>query len=165
MSNLVILPYKRKRTGKTNYKKRLNLLKSRKLRLVVRKALKNILLQIVEYNPDGDKILVSTHSSSLKKYGWDKHKGNTSAAYLTGLLCGKLAKEKKIEEVILDLGLYRSVKGSVQYASVKGVIDSGIKLLCSNKILPSEERISGKDISDEVHSKFLEVKEKIGGKE
>ncbi len=165
MSNLVI-PYRRKREGRTDYKLRLGLLKSGKLRIVIRKALKNILLQIVEYSPDGDKILLSVHSNSLKKFGWDLHRGNVPAAYLTGLLCGKLAVEKKIEETNLDLGLYRSVKGSVQYAAVKGMLDSGLKIKCSKEVLPTEERLEGKSVSEDVHKKFLATKEKItGGKE
>ena len=43
---LLILSYKRKREGKTDYRKRLKLLKSDKLRFVVRKSLNNILTQI-----------------------------------------------------------------------------------------------------------------------
>ncbi|MAF51115.1 MAG: 50S ribosomal protein L18 [Nanoarchaeota archaeon] len=161
----IVLPYKRKQQGKTDYKKRLNLLKSGKLRFVVRKSIKNILLQIVSYEPDGDKILMSVHSSSLKKYGWDFHRGNIPSAYLTGLLCGKLAKEKDLEEANLDLGLVKSVKGSVQYAAVKGAKDSGMIIPCSEEILPNQERIEGKSISEEVNKKFLEAKSKIvGGK-
>ena len=37
------VPYKRKKEGKTDYKQRILLLKSRKLRLVIRKSLNNIL--------------------------------------------------------------------------------------------------------------------------
>ena len=36
-----VIKYKRKRTGKTNYKKRLSILKSKKHRLVIRKSLNN----------------------------------------------------------------------------------------------------------------------------
>ncbi|MAG52938.1 MAG: 50S ribosomal protein L18 [Nanoarchaeota archaeon] len=163
MSNLVILPYKRKRKGKTDYKQRLGLLKSGKLRLVVRKSSKNILLQIVKYEPNGDKVLISVHSNSLKKYGWNLNKGNVPTAYLSGLLCGKLAKNKDVSEAILDIGLNRSRKGSVQYSAVKGVIDSGLNISCSKDILPNEEGFNGKVISEEVHKTFLDVKNKIVG--
>src|SRR3989344_1615369 len=95
MKKLVILPYKRKRNGKTDYKRRLALLKSGKERLVIRKALNNILLQVIQYEPDGDRIIVTTHSNSLREYGWKGHNGNLAAAYLTGLLCGKLSIEKQ----------------------------------------------------------------------
>lgn len=164
MKRLQLLPYKRKIKGKTNYRKRLILLKSRKARLVVRRALNNILLQIVQHLPDGDKVIVSIHSSSLKKFGWDLHRGNISAAYLSGLLCGKLAKEKKIDDAVADIGLYKSVRGSVQYAAVKGVIDSGLKISCSEEMFPDPKKISsGTDKS--IAKKFEEVKNKIiGGK-
>ena len=156
-----ILSYKRK--IRTDYRKRLSLLKSNKLRLVVRKALNNVLLQIVKYEANGDKILVTAHSTILKKYGWNYHKGNLPSAYLTGIICGKLAKKKDIHEVILDIGLARSIKGSVQYAAVKGVIDSGLKINCSEDVFPKEDKLSGKTISDDVHKKFLEIKGKILG--
>ncbi|MBU2639559.1 MAG: 50S ribosomal protein L18 [Nanoarchaeota archaeon] len=151
------------RKSRTNYKQRLELLKSGKLRLVVRKALNNISLQIVEYEANGDKILISVHSVMLKKYGWDLHRGNLPSAYLTGLLCGKLAKEKEFGEIIVDLGLSRSLKGSVQYAAIKGAVDAGLKVNCGEEMFPNEERFSGKTISEEVNKKFLDVKEKIIG--
>jgi len=76
-----VIPYKRKMKGKTDYKHRLNILKSGKLRLVVRKSINNILLQIIEYEPNGDRVLMSVHSSTLKKYGWASHRGNIPSAY------------------------------------------------------------------------------------
>jgi large subunit ribosomal protein L18 len=161
--SLTVLSYKRKKSGKTDYRKRLGLLKSGKIRVVVRKALKNILLQAVKYEADGDKVLLSVHSSSLKKYGWELNKGNVPAAYLTGLLFGKMAKEKGIDVGILDNGLCVSVKGSVIYAAVNGAKDSGYEIPCSKEMFPIEEKLNGKSISDDVHKKFLEVKEKIGG--
>jgi len=163
MKGLTILPYKRKRQGKTDYKKRLALLKSGKARLVIRKALNNMLLQIVQYEPDGDKVILTIHGISLKKYGWDVHKGNLSAAYLTGLLCGKAAGEKDIKEAIVDLGLNKSFKGGVQYAAIKGAIDAGLKIPCSEKAFPEESRLMG---SDDRKKKFEDVRNNIiGGKE
>ena len=157
--------YKRRREEKTDYKRRLLILKSDKMRFVVRKSLNNILIQLVKYEPDGDKIVVSTHSSALKKYGWDLHRGNIPAAYLTGLLCGKLAKEKEIKEAVTDIGLSKSTKGSVQYAAVKGAIDFGLKIPCSEEVIPIKDKLNGKSIGDNVNKKFEEVKIKIiGGK-
>jgi large subunit ribosomal protein L18 len=95
---------KRRRKKKTNYKKRLALLKSEKTRLVIRKSISNISIQFVNFDPKGDKTIVTVISTELKKLGWTKG-GNIPAAYLTGLLAGKRAKEKKIQEAILDLGL------------------------------------------------------------
>ena len=93
------LKFKRKRLGKTDYKKRLKFLLANKPRLVIRRSIKNILAQIVEYNEKGDKIIVSCHSSELKKYGWDGNKGNLPSAYLVGLLTGNKAKNKKTKVI------------------------------------------------------------------
>jgi len=152
---------KRKREGKTDYKKRLSLLKSRKARLVVKRALKNIYVQVIKYEPDGDKILVSSNSNMLKRYGWKFHGGNIPAAYLTGLLCAVRAKEKGVKEAIVDLGLYKDIKGNAIYAAVKGVIDGGLNVPCSKEVFPKEDRIQGKHINENIQKSFQEVKEKI----
>ena len=52
----ISLPFRRKRKGKTNYKKRLKLLLSNKPRLVIRPFIKNIIAQIVEYHPNSIRI-------------------------------------------------------------------------------------------------------------
>lgn len=140
--------YKRKSKGKTNYKKRITLLKSGKLRLVIRKSLKNIWAQIIQFNPDGDKVLLSAHSNELEKYGWKLSKRNIPSAYLTGLLLGTKAKQKDIKEAILDIGFYRSIKGTIIYALLKGAIDAGLNITHSKEIFPTEERIKGKHILD-----------------
>jgi len=49
---------RRRREGKTDYRKRLKLLRSRKVRMVVRKSIKNTQIQFVEYKEGGDNILV-----------------------------------------------------------------------------------------------------------
>lgn len=144
-----VVPFRRKREGKTNYKKRLKLLLSHKIRLLIRKSLKNILIQLVEYYEQGDKVIMSVSSKVLERdYGWKINKSNLPAAYLTGLLTGVKAKQKGFKEAILDTGLQSSVKGSRIYAAVKGVIDGGLAVPCSEEMLPSEEIITGKKISD-----------------
>jgi large subunit ribosomal protein L18 len=156
------MQFKRRREKKTNYKKRLALLKSGKTRLVIRKSLSNVSVQFINFKSEGDETIVSASSTELKKLGWNRT-GNTPAAYLTGLLAGKKAKDKKIEKAILDLGLQTSTKGSRIYAALKGVLDSGIKVPHSEDILPSEDRIKGKHISEEIEKQFEEIKNKIVG--
>ena len=141
------MPYRRKREGKTDYKKRLRLLVSAMPRLVVRKSNRNISVQLVDYSPDGDVVVCAASSCKLKKYGWKVSRSNLPTAYLTGLLLGKLAKQKKIKEAVLDLGLYPSTKGSRVYACLKGVLDAGIYVPHSADILPSEDRIKGGHIA------------------
>lgn len=143
--------YKRKKEGKTDYRNRIAALKSGKVRLVVRKSLKNIYAQIIQYQPDGDKILFSANSNELKKYGWNLSRKNTPAAYLTGILIGHKAKQKGIKEAILDIGFKRAIKGCVLFALLKGAIDSGLNIPHSKEVFPSEERIKGKHIQDYYH--------------
>ena len=139
------VPLKRKREGLTNYKKRLNLLKSGDIRLVIRRSLNNINVQFVEFNPEGDKVLASANSKELtKRFGW-KAGFNTSSSYLTGLLAGLRAKGKKISKAVVDFGLQNT--GSRLYAALKGVVDSGLNVKHSKEIFPSDERIKGEHIA------------------
>ena len=140
--------FRRKREGRTNYRKRLSILSSNKPRLVVRKSLKNIQAAIVEYSKKGDIVRASSHSSSLKKYGWGYNTGNLPAAYLVGFLLGKTSKNANFDEVIFDIGLQKSVKGSRIYAVLAGALDAGLKIPHGKEILPGKERIAGKHISD-----------------
>ena len=159
------MPFRRKKAGKTNYKKRIAYLTSGLPRLVIRKSLKNIIAQIVIYEPKGDKIVVSTSSADLKKNGWKLSGSNTPAAYLVGYLIGKKAKDAKVTKAILDLGFYDLIKGSKIYAAVKGAVDAGLDVPHDKKIFPSEDRISGKHISDykkiDVKKQFDEVLSKL----
>ena len=157
---------RRHREGRTDYRRRLRLLKSRKTRIVVRKSLKNIRVQFVEYTPEGDKISVSVVSSELvKNYNWKYSVSTTPAAYLTGLLAGKKAMEKGIKEGILDIGRYRPTKGNKLFATLKGVVDAGIQCPHDEGIMPSEERILGKHLDDKIAPLTGEIKNKIiGGK-
>lgn len=149
-----MIQFRRKRQGKTDYKKRLRLLSSRKLRLVVRKTNKNVIVQIIEFKPEGDDVVVSAHSNELKKHGWRCAKRNLPAAYLTGLLCGLKAKKANIKEAVLDIGMVPAIKGSLVYAALKGAIDSGLEVPHSKEVLPSDDRLSGKHIGSNTVTKF-----------
>jgi len=157
---------RRRREGKTDYKKRLRLLKSRKVRMVIRKSINNTQVQFVEYKEGGDSILATANSNELvNKYNWKFSTSATPAAYLTGLLAGKRAKDKGINECILDIGRYIPVTGSKIFASLKGVIDAGIDCPHNEEKLPDENRISGKHIDDKIQPALSEIKSKIiGGK-
>jgi large subunit ribosomal protein L18 len=157
---------RRHREGRTDYRRRLRLLKSRKIRIVVRKSLKNISVQFVEYSPDGDKIIISVVSSDLvKNYNWKHPVSTTPAAYLTGLLAGKKATEKGIKEGILDIGRYRPTRGNKFFATLKGVVDAGIQCPYDEKMIPTEDRILGKHLDDKIAPLAGEIKDKIiGGK-
>ncbi|MBD3361937.1 50S ribosomal protein L18 [Candidatus Woesearchaeota archaeon] len=139
--------YRRKRVGKTNYKSRLKLLLSRKPRLVIRKSLKNMLLQVVDYSPGGDKVVLTVNSCDLKKLGWKASGNNLPACYLLGALFAKKAKEKNIPECVLDIGLQPSIKGCRLYSVLKGIVESDFKVPFSDSVFPDDKRVSGEHIA------------------
>ncbi|MGC8675750.1 50S ribosomal protein L18 [Fervidicoccus sp.] len=140
---------RRRREGKTNYRKRYTYVFSGRIRLVVRKTNKYIEAKIVDCDPKGDLVKVSAHSIELiKKYGWKGSGKSTPAAYLLGYLIGKRAIEKGLKDAVLDIGLYRVVKQSKLFAVVKGAIDAGLKVPVSEETLPSEGRIRGEHIAN-----------------
>jgi len=138
--------FRRKREGKTNYKKRLKLLRSGKPRIVIRPSLKSISIQIIEYGSKGDRVLLSARGEELEKYGWKFSKANLPSAYLTGLLLGKKAEEK-VKEGVVDIGLATLTKGSRIFACIKGIVDTKMNIPHGENIAPSEERIRGDHIS------------------
>jgi len=153
--------FRRRREGSTNYKRRLGLLKSNKPRLVVRRSNKYIQCQVVDYDRKGDKTLASASSSSLKKLGWKHGTKNLPAAYLTGYLAGVAAKKAKVNEAMLDHGLYTTTKGSRIYSALKGVLDAGLKVPHGEKIFPDEARIFGGHIDEKIKKEVETLKSKV----
>lgn len=172
-----MMPFRRRREQRTDYKKRLALVRSGKTRLVIRRSLDNIIIQFIGFDETGDKTILTAVSSVLKKKNWKHSCGNIPASYLTGLLAGKAAKKKNIDNAVLDMGLQINTKGSRIYAALKGVIDAGVNVPADKEIFPSEDRIKGKHISNyaskaagnqfskvkasDIEENFNEVKEKI----
>ena len=143
------VPFRRRREGKTNYRSRRALVLSRVPRLVVRLTLKHAIVQVIEAESIGDKVLVSAHSNELTKaYGWLSNRGNIPSAYLTGLLCGFKAMANGVDKAFLDIGLHIPSKGTRIFAALKGAVDAGVEVPHSEDILPDEGRISGKHIAD-----------------
>ncbi len=160
------VPRRRRREGKTDYRKRISLIKSRKKRLVVRIQNNTIISQIIEYNPKGDETITQAISKELKEYGYEGNYSNIPAAYLTGLLIGKRAQEKEIKEAVLDIGRRTPVKGSKTFAVLKGAVEAGMEIPHGKKVLPDEERIKGKHIEEykDKDLKINEIAEKIKNK-
>lgn len=157
----------RRRKAITNYSKRIELLKSERPRIVLRKSNKYVVAQYVTSKEAQDKILFEVSSRKLSKFGWpEKAKNsikNLSAFYLTGLLMGKEIQDKKIEEPILDLGMMRTIHKSNIFGFIKGLIDSGIKISCKKEALPDEDRIKGEHLTNKIP--FEAIKNKIIGGE
>jgi large subunit ribosomal protein L18 len=133
------VPKRRKREGKTNYKKRLALLLSHKARLVIRKSNDNITLQIINYNTEGDKTMVTAHTRELKGFGYEGHGGNARAGYLVGYLGGVRAINSKFTDVVPDIGRVSPVKGSAVFAVILGALEAGLNIPYSEDILPPKQ--------------------------
>jgi len=162
--NIQINKLKRRKEGKTDYRKRLKTLVVDKPRVIIRKSLNNILIQLIGYDPKGDIVICSAHSSELDSLNWKFNKGNIPSSYLTGFLFGNKLIKKKVDKegIILDIGLNPSIKGSRIYAALKGIIDSGVNMNHSKEIFPSDDRIKGKHISNEIEEEINTLKKKIG---
>lgn len=141
MRKRIKIEFRRRRTGKTNYEKRMTMLKSSLPRLVVRKTNKYIIVQIVKSKEAQDYVVCCANSSELKKFGWSGSFKNISAAYLTGMLAAKKALEKKIKSAVPDFGIYRSTKGSKLYAVLKGAKTGGLEVNFKDEMAPNEERL------------------------
>jgi large subunit ribosomal protein L18 len=161
MKRRKFIPYRRKLEGKTDYRRRLGLLKSGKTRLVVRKSLRNITAQLVQFDGKTDKTILTVSTKHLKEKGWKGYTRNTPSAYLVGYLCGVKAKEHKVDFAILDMGLYTARKGNIVFSVLNGAIDAGLQVPHDPIMFPSEGRAKGSHISDKVVKEFEQVKAKI----
>lgn len=154
---------RRRKEHKTDYLKRLNLLKSGKPRLVFRRTNRYVISQYVISEEAKDKTKIEVDSKKLLKYGWpEESKGSLKsipAAYFTGLLIGKKIIKKKLETPIVDFGMFRSLHKTRIYAFLKGLVDAGIKIKCNEKNFPSGERIKGENLKNKIP--FEEIKSKI----
>lgn len=156
---------RRQRERRTDYKSRLNLLKSELPRIVVRKSNRYIFVQYVKSEHAQDKVLLGVSSKELLKYGWPKEASGSlksiPACYLTGLIFGKEAKAriKEKEKAILDLGLGRNIKKSRVYSVLKGIVDSDIEIPHNEKVFPDEKRVQGMHLKHKIN--IQEIKNKI----
>jgi len=158
-----IVKFRRRRENKTDYNARLGMIKSGMPRVVVRKTNRYIILQLVESKEAQDYVLCTANSRELLEYGWPKEAAGSlksvPAAYLDGYLLGTKIKKLKFEKAIADAGLAKSTKGSRIYAAIKGVIDSGIDVPCSKDVIPSQDRLNGKNMKKPVN--IEEIKKNI----
>jgi len=142
-----IVPHRRVREGKTDFRQRLKLVKSGKPRFVVRRANKNMSCQIVNFDKKSDKTVLTVSSSEISKFGWTVNTGNIPAAYLTGLLCAVRAKAQGVKEVVLDIGFFEGHHGSRVFSALKGAIDGGLTIPHSADAFPPEDRMNGTHIA------------------
>lgn len=128
---------RRKRESKTDYQKRIKLLKSNLPRLVLRKTNRYVIAQYIKSEESQDKVEIGISSKELLKYGWPKeNKGSLKsipATYFVGLLIGKKIIEKKLKTPIIDFGLHRSTHKSRLYSFVKGLVEAGVEIKYGKK--------------------------------
>lgn len=157
---------RRQRERKTDYLKRLKMLKSNKPRLVVRKTNKYIIVQYIISEEAKDLIKIGATSKQLLKQGWPESAKNSlksiPASYLTGYLIGKKIINQKLKSPIIDMGMQRTIGKTKLYGFVKGVADSGVDIKIDEKTFPSEERIKGENMKNKVN--IEEIKSKIDSK-
>ncbi len=148
---------RRRLEAKTDYRARIDLLKSEKPRLVIRKTNKYIIAQIIESHLAQDKVIIGVTSKDLLSKGWPKEFSGSlksiPAAYLTGLLLGKVAKGR-VKEAVLDIGLNRNIQKSRLYSALNGVVDAGLIVPHSKEALPNIEEISSNPKITKVFNKI-----------
>ncbi|HDS45036.1 MAG TPA: 50S ribosomal protein L18 [Methanomicrobia archaeon] len=137
------VPFRRRREGKTDYRRRLRLLLSRIPRVVVRPSNRYIRMQLITTEPVGDHTLISVSSSELHAFGYSGSLSSCCAAYLTGLVFGTRARRSGYEAGILDIGRQTPIHGSNVYAALKGAVDSGMIIPHDPAVFPAEERLTG----------------------
>ena len=159
---------RRRKEQKTDYSARIKLLKSEKPRLVFRRTNKYVIGQYVVSSEAQDKVVFGETSKRLLTLGWpEEFKGSLKsipAAYLTGYLIGKKIQKDKLETPIIDFGMVRTLHKTKVFGFLKGVIDSGIEISCSEEAFPEEERITGGSLKKEFVKEFEKIKSKIEGK-
>jgi len=157
------VPFRRRRENRTDYYIRKKLLTSGELRAVVRRSSKNMTIQFAEFGMEGDSVVTSTTSKELKALGWGHSCSNIPAAYLTGFLAGKKAKEAGIEYAVLDIGMQTPAKGAVLFAAVAGMVAAGLEIPHGDGVLPSDDRLNGAHMSEDVLKSVNKVLEALGG--
>jgi large subunit ribosomal protein L18 len=156
--------YRRRRSGETDYRRRLKLLKSGKARAVVRISNTRVVCQVVSWMDDGDKVELSVTGDDLvSRYGWPEanSRKNIPASYLVGYALGKSALAAGHDEAVLDIGLAASSNGNRVFAALKGMVDAGLEIPHGDSVLPVEDRLNGAHIDESYASVVEATKSKI----
>lgn len=156
---------RRRREFKTDYAKRIKLLKGNVPRIVFRKTNRYLIAQYIVSEQAKDKVTLGLTSKNLVEYGWsDEFKGSLKsipASYLLGLLIGKKILDSKLEKPIVDFGMIKVEHKTKVYGFLKGLKDSGIEISCEEELFPEEERISGKNLKKDFSAIFEKIKSNI----
>ena len=149
--------FRRRREGKTNYAKRLALVKSGKTRLVVRRSNSGIIVQFVAFEPNGDKTR-SCGSNSAEKTSGLVFKEKCLYCISCGSLCRKRGKKKNITEFVVDFGLALPTKGGILLSALKGVVDAGLSAQVGEGVLEIPKLSA---VPDKLKSEFESAKRNL----
>ena len=153
---------RRRRESKTDYKLRLNLLKSGEKRIVIRTTNKYFIVSAVESRAAQDFVLKLVTSKDLIKRGWEAKLAGSLKSIPAGYLTGRLlAKELGKGKYIIDLGMTRTSPGCRAFSVVKGLIDGGLEINAKDSIFPREERLAGEHLKPELKQMIAGVLAKL----
>ena len=153
--------FRRRREYRTDYYARKKLLRSGESRAVVRRSNRNITIQFVDFDMEGDIVRAAASTRELRKMGWEYSCSTIPAAYLVGYLAGKRAMKDGIEYAVLDIGMQIPKHGGVLFAAVKGMADAGLEVPHSEEVLPAKDRIAGKHIDGGIEAAMGRVKKNM----
>ena len=144
------LRFKRRRNGKTDYRRRLRMLRGGAPRAIVRVSNTQVVCQLAQFDSDGDRIVASVSGKNLANYGWPAGASTKSvpACYVAGYALGKFAISAGHDSAILDIGLAASSSGSRIFAALKGMVDAGLDVPHGEDVLPSDDRVNGTHIDE-----------------
>ena len=157
------LRFKRRRNGKTDYRRRLRMLRGGAPRAIVRVSNTQVVCQLAQFDSDGDRIVASVSGRNLATHGWPAGASTKSvpACYVTGYALGKSALSAGHDSAILDIGLAASSPGNRIFAALKGMLDAGLDVPHGEGVLPSEDRVNGTHIDDSLAAAVEAAKNSI----
>ncbi len=157
------LRFKRRRNGKTDYRRRLRMLRGGAPRAIVRVSNTQVVCQLAQFDSDGDRIVASVSGRNLATHGWPAGASTKSvpACYVAGYALGKSALSAGHDSAILDIGLAASSPGNRIFAALKGMLDAGLDVPHGEDVLPSEDRVNGAHIDDSLAAAVEAAKNSI----
>lgn len=154
---------RRRKERKTDYKKRIKILKGNLPRIVFRKTNRYLLIQYIKSKEAQDTVIFGFDSRKLLEYGWPKSSRgglkSLPAAYLIGYLAGTEIMKRKLEIPIVDFGMARVISKSKIHSFIKGLVDSGIKIKHKKEAFPDDSKIKGEFLKNKIS--FEEIKKRI----
>jgi len=159
------LRFKRRRSGRTDYRRRLRMLRGGAPRAVVRVSNTQVMCQLVEFGMGGDSIVASVNGKTLVKHGWPAGASRKSvpACYIAGYALAKSAIAAGHDSAILDIGLASSSSGGRVFAALRGMVDAGLDVPHGADVLPDDDRINGTHIDDSIAAAVESTKKAIEG--